>query len=177
MFGKRQAKPADDAPAKQPAVAVPEPALEQPAATPEIVAEPATSSLDGDAQAEIAASNDDFGFDDSELFSDMDDSFDLSEEFSDEKSPATASEPEPVAKPAEVTKKAEPEPEPTAQPEPEPQKSVSESISSTRDDSLEEAKVGIFGALIESIDLTELSKLDPATMRTEISDIIGEIMS
>ena len=58
MFGKRQAKPADDAPAKQPAVAVPEPALEQPAATPEIVAEPATSSLDGDAQAEIAASND-----------------------------------------------------------------------------------------------------------------------
>ena len=31
--------------------------------------------------------------------------------------------------------------------------------------------------MVDSIDLTELSKLDPQTMRTEISDIIGEIIS
>lgn len=50
-------------------------------------------------------------------------------------------------------------------------------ITSHKDDALEEAKVGIFNALIESVDLTELSKLDPETMRAEIGDIIGEIIS
>ncbi len=41
---------------------------------------------------------------------------------------------------------------------------------------LEEAKVGIFNSLVDSIDLTELSKLAPDTMRAEISDIICEII-
>ena len=42
---------------------------------------------------------------------------------------------------------------------------------------MEDAKVGIFNALIDSVDLTELSKLEPETMRAEIGDIIGEIIS
>ncbi len=40
-----------------------------------------------------------------------------------------------------------------------------------------EAKISIFNTLVESIDLTELSKLDSTTMRAEIGDIIGEIIS
>ena len=46
-----------------------------------------------------------------------------------------------------------------------------------KDDALEIAKVGIFNALIDSVDLTELGKLDHENMRAEIGDIIGEIIS
>ena len=35
----------------------------------------------------------------------------------------------------------------------------------------------IFGALIEAIDLAQLSKLDPETAREEIRDIVNEIIS
>ena len=182
MFGKRQPKPANDKPAKQPA-SVAQVVTESAPEVDSIVPEPApqpepevrTEEIDADAVAELAAADDSFGFDDNELFSDLDDSFDMSEDFSE---PPVAADPEPVAaSEPEAVETPNPAPEPEPAPEAEPKKSVSESISSTRDDSLEEAKVGIFGALIESIDLTELSKLDPATMRTEISDIIGEIIS
>mgnify|MGYP003310026332 CR=1 FL=1 len=60
---------------------------------------------------------------------------------------------------------------------PKPSTPSSGPITTPKDDALEEAKVGIFNALIESVDLTELSKLDPETMRAEIGDIIGEIIS
>jgi len=81
MFGKRQPKPADGATAKKPAPAA-EPATAAVAAA-EVAPEPTPEPLpeperpDADALAEIAAADDDFGFDDSELFADFDDSFDL----------------------------------------------------------------------------------------------------
>jgi pilus assembly protein CpaF len=194
MFGKRQAKPDKEFAARQPetvpATAAPEPVAE-PAESAPLSAEPddqpLPESLDADALAEAAAAEEDFGFDDSELFADLDDSFDLDEDLTREIEPVEIepvefaehdieTTPELKAKTDESTPAAA-KSKPKSKPEPEPQKSVAESIASSRDDSLEEAKVGIFGALIESIDLTELSKLDPATMRTEIGDIIGEIIS
>ncbi|MBF0307772.1 MAG: CpaF family protein [Alphaproteobacteria bacterium] len=45
------------------------------------------------------------------------------------------------------------------------------------DSRLQEIKIGIFNDLIDSVDLTELSKLDPSAVREEISDIVSEIIS
>jgi pilus assembly protein CpaF len=46
-----------------------------------------------------------------------------------------------------------------------------------RSDSFYETKGQIFGALIEAIDLTQLSKLDPLSAREEIRDIVNEIIA
>ena len=187
MFGKRQPKPAKDASAEQPAPAPKVVSESVPAEASAVEAEP--EAIDADALAEIAAAEEssefgDISFDDSDLFADLDDSFDLTEELSENQGNKDLPQPEPVRTPEPVAAmEPEPEPEPESEPEavtkpePTPHKSAAEAISTSRNDSLEEAKVGIFGALIESIDLTELSKLDPATMRTEIGDIIGEIIS
>ncbi|HYE00969.1 MAG TPA: ATPase, T2SS/T4P/T4SS family, partial [Alphaproteobacteria bacterium] len=40
-----------------------------------------------------------------------------------------------------------------------------------------EVKTGIFNALIESVDLTEIVKADAATVREELRDIVAEIIS
>ncbi|MBF0394065.1 MAG: CpaF family protein, partial [Alphaproteobacteria bacterium] len=45
------------------------------------------------------------------------------------------------------------------------------------DSRLQDIKIGIFNDLIDSVDLTELSKLDPSAVREEISDIVSEIIS
>ncbi|MEX0591355.1 MAG: CpaF family protein, partial [Xanthobacteraceae bacterium] len=46
-----------------------------------------------------------------------------------------------------------------------------------RSESFYETKGQIFGALIEAIDLTQLSKLDPLAAREEIRDIVNEIIA
>ena len=46
-----------------------------------------------------------------------------------------------------------------------------------RTESFYETKGQIFGALIEAIDLTQLSKLDPLAAREEIRDIVNEIIT
>jgi pilus assembly protein CpaF len=46
-----------------------------------------------------------------------------------------------------------------------------------RSESFYETKGQIFGALIEAIDLTQLSKLDPLAAREEIRDIVNEIIT
>ncbi len=46
-----------------------------------------------------------------------------------------------------------------------------------RSESFYETKGQIFGALIEAIDLTQLSKLDPMAAREEIRDIVNEIIA
>jgi pilus assembly protein CpaF len=46
-----------------------------------------------------------------------------------------------------------------------------------RSESFYETKGQIFGALIEAIDLTQLSKLDPLAAREEIRDIVNEIVT
>ena len=48
---------------------------------------------------------------------------------------------------------------------------------SRRSDSFYETKAQIFSALIEAIDLTQLSKLDPLAAREEIRDIVNEIVA
>ncbi len=45
------------------------------------------------------------------------------------------------------------------------------------DQRLQDVKVAVFNDLIDSVDLTELGKLDPAAVREEISDIVSEIIS
>ena len=45
------------------------------------------------------------------------------------------------------------------------------------DQRLSDIKVAIFNDLIDSVDPTELAKLDPAQVREEISDIVAEIIS
>lgn len=59
----------------------------------------------------------------------------------------------------------------------EPPNPAASPLPNAKDDALEVAKVGIFNALIDSVDLAELGKLDHETMRAEIGDIIGEIIS
>ncbi len=75
--------------------------------------------------------------------------------------------------------KAAPAPKPEkAKKEPEKEKPAeAKSVSRAEDNRLSEAKISVFATLIDSIDLTELSKLDSDTMRGEISDIIGEIIA
>jgi pilus assembly protein CpaF len=46
-----------------------------------------------------------------------------------------------------------------------------------RSESFYETKGQIFGALIEAIDLTQLSKLEPLAAREEIRDIVNEIIA
>ncbi|HEX5779782.1 MAG TPA: CpaF family protein [Xanthobacteraceae bacterium] len=50
-------------------------------------------------------------------------------------------------------------------------------IENRRSESFYETKGQIFGALIEAIDLTQLSKLDPMAAREEIRDIVNEIIT
>jgi len=45
------------------------------------------------------------------------------------------------------------------------------------DQRLQDIKVAVFNDLIDSVDLTELGKLDAAAVREEISDIVSEIIS
>ena len=49
--------------------------------------------------------------------------------------------------------------------------------SAEMDGRLSDIKISIFNDLIDSVDLTELSKLDPSAVREEISDIVSEIIS
>ncbi len=48
---------------------------------------------------------------------------------------------------------------------------------SEMDQRLQDVKVAVFNDLIDSVDLTELGKLDPVAVREEISDIVSEIIS
>ncbi|MCM5556580.1 CpaF family protein [Pleomorphomonas sp. JP5] len=88
--------------------------------------------------------------------------------------PATAPttravEPAPVAAPA-----AKPAPAPTARSAPPPAPEVQERRKS---DNYYDTKSSIFSALIETIDLSQLAKLDVETAREEIRDIVGDIIS
>ena len=64
-----------------------------------------------------------------------------------------------------------------AGPQSPPQQQIPSAIDTRRSDSYYETKGTIFGALIEAIDLAQLSKLDPDNAREEIRDIVNEIIS
>src|SRR5471030_688580 len=55
--------------------------------------------------------------------------------------------------------------------------SSSQNTQEVRPDSYYQTKSMIFGALIEAIDLSSLSKLDPESAREEIRDIVHEIVT
>jgi len=79
----------------------------------------------------------------------------------------------------EEAPKPKPAPKPTSAPKAEeaPETSKASPIDAADLHRFNEAKTSIFSTLVESIDLTELGKLDAETMRSEIADIIGEIIS
>lgn len=114
-----------------------------------------------------------------------------------------APEPEPEEE-SELPPPPEPKPEVAAAPEPEPepemeiapvqkktrvgQRLESKSDKKKKDDEpaemtpeeearYNETKVSIFNTLIESVDLTELSKMPSGAVREEISDVVSEIVS
>jgi pilus assembly protein CpaF len=60
---------------------------------------------------------------------------------------------------------------------PTPSKPVPQPQASRRSDDYYETKAMVFGALIEAIDLSQLSKLDAESAREEIRDIVGEIIT
>jgi len=73
-----------------------------------------------------------------------------------------------------VASAAKPTPAAAARPAPPPAPEVQERRKS---DSYYDTKSSIFSALIETIDLSQLAKLDVETAREEIRDIVGDIIS
>jgi pilus assembly protein CpaF len=88
---------------------------------------------------------------------------------------SSAQNPAPAAAPAAVAAHAAPR-RAEARP-PEPQRAPEPSIDRPRSEEYYQTKGMIFGALIEAIDLTQLSKLDAESAREEIRDIINEIIA
>jgi pilus assembly protein CpaF len=82
--------------------------------------------------------------------------------------PSPASEPRPT-RPAEA-------PKPESRP-PAARPAAPAAKGSELDQRLQDIKVAVFNDLIDSVDLTELGKLDAAAVREEISDIVSEIIS
>lgn len=82
---------------------------------------------------------------------------------------ARAIEAAPIAAPV-----AKPAPAPVARPAPAPAPDLQERRKS---DNYYDVKSSIFSALIETIDLSQLAKLDIETAREEIRDIVGDIIS
>ncbi|MEQ9643135.1 MAG: CpaF family protein [Alphaproteobacteria bacterium] len=66
---------------------------------------------------------------------------------------------------------------PAAAPAPPPKKADTAALFGGAEDRYNEIKQAIFTALVEAVDLTELSKLDSAQVREEITDIVGEIIA
>ena len=164
MFGKRDRIDPNSKPAKE---NKPEPKLtvvESP--EPEVLTEP-------DSDFEAAVLHEDSPAEESDFANDFDDS--AEEADADDDAFADFSESAESAEPAEpdVSREVVEPPPVTAKPAP----VIPEPVARPKDGALEEAKIGIFNALIDSVDLTELSKLAPEDMRGEIGDIIGEIIS
>ena len=133
-----------------------------PALVPDVTSEPPITTLENQKGTPLAEDPSDLSEAQSGEFSNIDlDGKEIADEVLEPLEATRASSPaETQAEEAKLQVPKEPEP-----------------IIVPKDDALEEAKVGIFNALIESVDLTELSKLNPETMRAEIGDIIGEIIS
>jgi pilus assembly protein CpaF len=66
---------------------------------------------------------------------------------------------------------------PDKRPAPTPQPAVPTAKGPEIDQRLQDVKVAVFNDLIDTVDLTELGKLQPGAVREEISDIVAEIIS
>src|ERR1700712_1702311 len=85
--------------------------------------------------------------------------------------PAPVSAPAPFKAESIGDAKVTPPPAPRSTPQP------TKSSEAPRTDDYYVTKGMIFGALIEAIDLSQLSRLDPESAREEIRDIVNEIIS
>src|SRR6185295_10582426 len=90
----------------------------------------------------------------------------------------------PAAPPPSRTAASPPPPSPEAKPEAAPAgvgqapaKSERKPVERPRSEEYYDVKTTVFNALIDTIDLTQLSKLDPETAREEIRDIVSEIVA
>jgi pilus assembly protein CpaF len=92
----------------------------------------------------------------------------------------------PVAPPPQSQVTAPPAPAPRAEPKPEPAPAAALKpakserkpvVERTRSEEYYDVKTTVFNALIDTIDLTQLSKLDPEAAREEIRDIVSEIVA
>ena len=87
--------------------------------------------------------------------------------------PGPRPQPKPVMKVVAEKPETAPKPRATAQRTPVAGLRLQEAAETK----LSEVKTSIFNALIDTVDLTELSKLDPDQVRAEITDIVSEIIS
>jgi pilus assembly protein CpaF len=95
---------------------------------------------------------------------------------------STAPAPKPIAqreapRPVAVETAAAPAPRPVEAPPPPPPPPMPAAVNVEAEAKYQETKQSVFSALIQAVDLTELGKLDAASVREEINDIIGEIIS
>jgi pilus assembly protein CpaF len=91
--------------------------------------------------------------------------------------PAAARPPQPKPAPGQPAFKPTADDLGVASPSIAPARPAPPIIENRRSESFYETKGQIFGALIEAIDLTQLSKLDPMAAREEIRDIVNEIIT
>jgi pilus assembly protein CpaF len=91
--------------------------------------------------------------------------------------PAAARPPQPKPAPGQPAFKPTADDLGVASPSIAPARPAPPIIENRRPESFYETKGQIFGALIEAIDLTQLSKLDPMAAREEIRDIVNEIIT
>ena len=81
-----------------------------------------------------------------------------------------------AARPAEPAPVAEPAPKPAAV-QPKLAVAAPAKPAADTDSRLNDIKVGVFNALLDAVDLKELVKLPPDTVREELTDIISEIVN
>jgi pilus assembly protein CpaF len=87
--------------------------------------------------------------------------------------PAEMRQPAPQQAPA-----APPQNQPVAQPAPPPQPAAAPApVERPRSEEYYDVKTTVFNALIDTIDLTQLARLDPDAAREEIRDIVSEIVA
>ncbi len=81
------------------------------------------------------------------------------------------------ARPAATEAPRRPAPKPAAAPKPKPKTAAVETVGAERSAEYYEIKTTIFNALIDTIDLSQLARLDNDTAAEEIRDIVTEIIS
>ena len=98
-----------------------------------------------------------------------------------EKAPAPTPAPEPAvaqnAAPSAPPPEAPQPPAPSAPPAPAQAAAEAKPVERGRSEEYYDVKTTVFNALIDTIDLTQLAKLDPDAAREEIRDIVSEIVA
>ena len=97
--------------------------------------------------------------------------------FGGDQGPAPVETPAPVPAPQADAAPAASAPRPVEAPAPPPQPAAPARPMSQRNESYYDTKTQVFSALIETIDLSQLAKLDADSAREEIRDIVNDIIA